>query len=568
LSDTLPILDVLVVGFILPMLLIVLGCLVLDTVFKFARIRLSRREPKVWKSIKWWLIIDTFLVLVLIALVLTAIMKKLSFGESPAGLVFLAMIFILWNTAGLSGIHPDNLARLRLSRLWISVLCLSMWFKGTVIWTVGSLCIFSLNWALYGLILVGWSVFCLFVWSEITYQPGMFASKHRHIFVMVMYWAVVLMTLQIFGILSAKISQEYADPLCRYRPLPDATQETYNRLFRSHDLAEAPSDGDPYFGVPNKLRYAAPEDMETFIAGRRTSGQVIPETHLLRLLRECSRDLRPILLGALEDPNAYEVLVIRAEWGDRSVKGQLERIYRERFGVYSEAGPEPPRQGPASLGESLELAGTLASVSDGAEGQDRVSYLMEQVVEKTQSLGTGPSLSDPRHADRIMQPFWESLNKLPAENATNLLKHYLRQTQFVDLFTDRRRDMNHLSALLSEGDRELSEEVVGALAGLPSVTESADAPFAESEEQRTMRLTRYRDRNSSRCLDAVFAHLGTGSMRVLLEHLDSGNEQLRAFVAWRVTSLGYDWSDEQLAALLKDSYWKVRLNALFACDPD
>jgi len=35
-----------------------------------------------------------------------------------------------------------------------------------------------------------------------------------------------------------------------------------------------------------------------------------------------------------------------------------------------------------------------------------------------------------------------------------------------------------------------------------------------------------------------------------------------------VTSLGYQWPDEQLAAMQQDGYWKVRLNALFACEPD
>jgi hypothetical protein len=53
---------------------------------------------------------------------------------------------------------------------------------------------------------------------------------------------------------------------------------------------------------------------------------------------------------------------------------------------------------------------------------------------------------------------------------------------------------------------------------------------------------------------------------LLLEHLDSGNEQLRAFIVWRVTSLGYEWPGEQLDSLRRDGYWKVRMNVLFAFD--
>jgi len=66
----------------------------------------------------------------------------------------------------------------------------------------------------------------------------------------------------------------------------------------------------------------------------------------------------------------------------------------------------------------------------------------------------------------------------------------------------------------------------------------------------------------------VFPHLTAESISLLLEHLGSDNDQLRAFIVWRVTSLGYEWPRHQVRELLKDSYWKVRLNALFACDAD
>jgi hypothetical protein len=35
-----------------------------------------------------------------------------------------------------------------------------------------------------------------------------------------------------------------------------------------------------------------------------------------------------------------------------------------------------------------------------------------------------------------------------------------------------------------------------------------------------------------------------------------------------VTSLGHDWPEPQLATLRRDSFWKLRLNALFAHDRD
>ncbi|MFH1719696.1 MAG: hypothetical protein ABIF19_20280 [Planctomycetota bacterium] len=527
-----------------------------------------RRKPKVCENIKPWFLSDIGLAGIVVLLILWEFTKQKPEEDYPAWTILFSVIFIPWSMVQFHLIHPVNLARLRSPGLWLGLLCSSLWFKGAVFWTWGSLSISDSGLVQYGLVLLEWSALCVLIWSEATYQSELFIEKHRRYVSLIVDWVVILMALSIFGPLYVQMERSFDDRLSQYGPLPEATEETYNYVILGHGLSEELSEDEKLEGIPRYFEYAASNDIEKVITERRTAGRPISDNRLRGMLQNCGRDARPIILSALDDPNAFDVLVIRAEWGDRSVKEQLERIYRERLAVYSEAGPESPMQGPSSLGELLRLAGTLASVGDGAEGQDRVSHLMEQVVEKTQSLGTGPSLSDPRHADRIMQPFWESLNKLPEANATNLLKHYLRQTQFVDLFTDRRRDIAQLTALLAGGDRELAEEVVVVLAGLPSVTESADAPFAESEEQRTMRLTRYRDRNSSRCLDAVFAHLGTGSMRLLLEHLDSGNEQLRAFVVWRVTSLGYNWSDEQLAAMQKDSYWKVRLNALFACDPD
>ena len=124
--------------------------------------------------------------------------------------------------------------------------------------------------------------------------------------------------------------------------------------------------------------------------------------------------------------------------------------------------------------------------------------------------------------------------------------------------------MARLADLLADADREMAEDLVAALAGLPNAAEPAEEPGRESEQQRTIRLTRHRDGNTPQCLDAIFAHLGVESIPPLLEHLDSAHDQLRAFIVWRLSSLGYEWPREQFLALQKDSYWKVRLNALFA----
>lgn len=539
---------------------------------EFLHTRLCRREPKVWTNIKACMLIDAVLVAILILLVAMTLMKKRPDGELPGFLVSMAAIFISWNAVGLYIIRPSSLARLRWPRLWVWALCGSLWIKGAVLWTAGRLSV-SMHgdfngWLQYGAVLLGWSVLCVLVSTDVAYRQDSFAAKHPKGIVLIMDWVVILMVFHIFGLVCEQMDRLSSDPLSRYRPLPRATQATYDRVILGQGLVASPSKKGSAVVLPGHFGFAAPKDVKTFIAKSRAAGQQVPDDRLRRLLRDCSRDVRPIILDALADPNAYDVLVTRAEWGDRSVREQLDRIFQERLTEYSEAEPEPPARGPSSLGELLQLAGVLARVSDGPERHGGFSYLLEQVVEKTQSLGTGRMLDDPRHAERIMEPFWESLSKVPDAEATELTKSYLRQTRFVDFFADRGRDIAHLTGLLANGDRELAEEVVAVLAGLPSVTEQPAISAGESMDQRDARLRRYRGKNSAVCLDAVFAHLGVESIPLLLEHLDSDNDQLRAFVVWRVTSLGYEWSEEQLAQLRQDKYWKVRLNALFACDID
>jgi HEAT repeat protein len=83
-----------------------------------------------------------------------------------------------------------------------------------------------------------------------------------------------------------------------------------------------------------------------------------------------------------------------------------------------------------------------------------------------------------------------------------------------------------------------------------------------------MSLARYRWQNSPYCLEAVFGHLNAESIPLLLEYLNSDNDQLRAFIVWRLTSLGYEFPSDRLQVLRKDIDWKVRLNTLFVCGPD
>jgi hypothetical protein len=532
----------------------------------------SPTKSPVLKLSKAYIFIDVGLFVILVLLVVLEFLKERSERESSWFLLFIATLFASWSALGSSDFLLVNLNRLKRPRLWIVTLCGSLWFKGMVFWTAGNLSIatsmhFSV-WLPYLGMLLFWSILCLLIRTELIHRPKAFTETRWNVLTLIPFWVVILMIFHIFGLASVPMERVVADPMARYRPLPRATQETYNRVVLGHGDAAALFTSSPHAGMPRRIFCAAPNDLKAFIAQRRDAGESIPEDYLLYLLRNCNRDLRKILLDEINDPNAYEVLEIRSEWGDRAVKEQCEHIYQERLAAFRPSVPEASVYDSSSLGELLELAGTLARISDSSEAQERFTYLMEEVIDRTRKLGIRPALGDPRYTDWIMQPFWEALGELPADQAATMIKSYLRQTQFVDLSADRDRAIIHLADLLDDGDRELAEEVVDALAVLTNAPEYDNEPTRETAEQHTMRLMRHRNENTPHCLEAIFAHLTVESIPVLVSHLDSDNDQLRAFIVWRLTSLGYDWPRDHLRELMKDPSWKVRLNILFALDPD
>lgn len=71
--------------------------------------------------------------------------------------------------------------------------------------------------------------------------------------------------------------------------------------------------------------------MATTIAERRASGKPISDGKLLMFLRRAGHDTRPVLRGAMRDPNALDVLLVRAKWGDPDVKDRLAQSFEEKI---------------------------------------------------------------------------------------------------------------------------------------------------------------------------------------------------------------------------------------------
>jgi hypothetical protein len=525
---------------------------------------------------------------------------------------------------------------------------------------------------------------------------------------LVLCWLPILAAIHISAAKFRRLDMTLTDPLSLYRPLPQATQETYERVLSGKNTVEA--DAKP----PRKMRWesepwkplyvAQPEDISALIAEREVSGTPLSDRKLLWLLEICGHDVRPIILEALTDPNAEEVLIIRAKWGDRSVKPELERIFEEKMAELTKtiAEAETARQTKSQLRVLLRVADALAHISGPSEAKERFSRLLEPVQEyaldqflplspvaagqeayvlpserellgrlvqyegntevtarrplkdpnaidvkawhaidvlitKAQSGDTAVKekleevfesrldelprnlsrqeserellasvlhiagalsfVSEPQEAkdrfSRFMEPlieatrrsqkppaeraflsslydrdyeilFYRSLEGLPKPNATTLFNDYVQQVGLANLL----EGSEFPDVLGRLADRELAERVFNAVAASPPTEDSYDIPVGEPFDIFNLEETKRPRDVSHKFLEAIFAQLGEESMPLLLQYLNSDQDQLRAFVVWCVTALEYEWSAEQMRALRKDPFWKVRLNALFARDAE
>jgi len=323
-----------------------------------------------------------------------------------------------------------------------------------------------------------------------------------------------------------------------------------------------------------------------------------------------------------ENPNSIKSLIVRLTWGDNTVRGRLQQVAQRKLIELSEHVHEQDNygelksgfmtlleinsvlrsslpvkrlimdanmpeliedasqaetSGPELLTSLFEIAGALAFLSDSQEATSRYYRVLDLVANVQDERNQSGS---ERTAGVLLRAwagqyreclFFRSLTAVPRSEVTELLKEYMRRRRF-------NYPLDHLEFLdvfSMAGDRELAEWIFRNVAETHptvEVTEYPDlvptlSPINISEVKKMRRIKRSKDM-TDRYLQPTFPYLGTESIPLLLEHLDSENDQLRAFIVWRVTSLGYEWSQEQLAALRRDSFWKVRMNALFAFERD
>jgi hypothetical protein len=731
------------------------------------------------------------------SLLLCGILSKQLDGRFFAGLAFVATATIMWVCLVLLARIPSlDRTRFERSRHWATRFCRMLWVLGAVAGAVA--CSFVLSgtivseWLMFGVVLIGWTVFCLLVWSVVAFKHHVFRIIRctwliRIRFVQIVFvlllmtgmiallrsvpvvpWVLAFITILLIGLLSVqkpdgllislrgvrhifsreseivaartkiarimgiilvfcwvtiligvhlsapkwlRLDKLLTDPLLLYRPLPEANRKSYESVLSKKHAADPDAPVRPRFsedgGLPEELHIASPEDLSAVIVERQAAGKPIRERLLLNLMRRCGQDVVPIIVGALKDPDALDVLMRRARWNDMSVKNQLEKFFDEKMTKLAETiapirsdpnsaeslivrmrwgdesveeeleqalegkivdlskrvstvenkselrselrmlskmnsalswsdlpaievseyefmmaevehmapfGPSDPntlmamRKGderntrvrklildanmpelleddggkntsnPELLTSLLHIAGALAFVSEPEEAATRFSRLMDLVGESwDNSNRTTLRRSEIENSNGGIWEgkmwwhpciFYRALKGVPRTGVKALLKEYVMSRKLADPFVED----EFADVLKRAGDMELAEWVFQKVAELPPTVQVSDypdgIPIGRSFKPSEVRVTKRTENNSDHYLQPAFPYLGVDSIALLLEYLDSDNDQLRAFIVWRVTSLGYEWSEGQLVALRRDSFWKVRMNALFAFDRD
>ncbi|MHC4521047.1 MAG: hypothetical protein ACYTAS_20840, partial [Planctomycetota bacterium] len=155
--------------------------------------------------------------------------------------------------------------------------------------------------------------------------------------VLLVCWAAILVGVHLSAGTWRRLETMCTDPLALYGPVPQATRENYERVIVASEPEQThrgPWDRDA--GVPENLYLAAPEDVAAFLAERQADSRPLSDTRLLQLAVRGGRDIRPVVLRAMADPHAREVLLKRAEWGDGSVKERLVSLFEKEFAELGE----------------------------------------------------------------------------------------------------------------------------------------------------------------------------------------------------------------------------------------
>ncbi|MCX5638158.1 MAG: HEAT repeat domain-containing protein, partial [Planctomycetota bacterium] len=260
---------------------------------------------------------------------------------------------------------------------------------------------------------------------------------------------------------------------------------------------------------------------------------------LVLAMNGCGRDVASIISGFLDKPDSERALVARARLGDSTTKEKLEELLQTKMQSeldkkeYEQA--KHPRTYLDIPARAYEIIGALACVSEPNEAAERfLDYIQNRQVSDLLEDGE----------------FFKGLTLLPTAQARTVIKSYLDKAHSWQPCAEKmpwglfRESPDRVLYPLHRfvgfyGDRQIAEEIF-----------------------RIMLSAANEDRNFE-SFD-ISLYFEDQSTELLKRGLTCNNADMRAWCVWQLRRIGYKFSRPELAELLKDRNWKVRINAALA----
>ena len=245
------------------------------------------------------------------------------------------------------------------------------------------------------------------------------------------------------------------------------------------------------------------------------------------------RDSTAMLADAMENPDHERALVARAKLCDSRTKDRLEQLLFERLNARIESN-EPNDDTswwdrPVHTGEIL---GALARLSEPNE-----------IVEHYLAYLNSTDVCDLTE----QHEFFETINLLPSAQARRVIMAYLEKAR---------------TAVLDGALTEYPAQPCSVLTAIKRIVGPyCDRRIAEAIFEITLLSA---DKCGSINLPEVPLYFTSDSVALLKQGLAYPDERLRAWCVWQLRKVGYEFSKDELEALLADDSWKVRANAAVA----
>jgi hypothetical protein len=393
------------------------------------------------------------------------------------------------------------------------------------------------------------------------------------------FWFVFLISLFFVVPILSRVDNTIANPLAGYGELPLANKSTYQAVVSKIDLRQIdPSSWKTIrrLNVPRRLLIVSPKDLSRILLQFKESGLPLKDYNLLRIIGKCNSDVYDIIVDSLEQPESEKALISRAKAGDKTIKAKLEQLFDDKLSqlnlksaVRMEGRTYIKYDQIRALEDCINIASALAVISEPEEAGERYIDIIEKVNNEWGKI------------EKVSEEWWQnddlrwlaynfyiSLNFLPKQQATQVLKTYLKKTDYYDLTTI--SELSTLSeALILFADAELAEQIFKRTCEISLIEKFFDMDIRYYGSRKTIVDEIDRPRFMAIKLRKVISpYFHNILISELKKEIKRDNPNIRAYVVWQLTKLGYEWSGQELKQLFTDDDWKVRLNALFAMDED